>query len=294
MKFKIAVAAIVLGVSGISFAQDNDTLEKVKASGSIVLGVKDNTIPLTYLAGKTYTGMQTELCRKFVENELPGVKIRYMSVTAQNRIPLLQNGTVDIVCDATTNTVARAQQVSFAFTDYVAQVRYAVKKSSGIQSINDLKGKNVATSVGTTVVQNLRKLDAEKNLGINLVLTKDHNEGFLLLQSGRVDAYVIDDCTLAGNIANMQNPTDYAIVGTPLSVEPLAIMIRKDDPKMKRAIDQFISGLMKTGEMLRIYNRWFTEPIPPKNVVLNLPASGATKAAYENPNDRPAEAYVEK
>lgn len=272
----------------------NDTLAKAKSAGFVVLGVKENTIPMTYRAGKGYAGMQTEVCERFVAKTLPNVQVRYMSVTAQNRIPLLQNGTVDIVCDAATNTEARAEQVAFSYTDYVSLVRYAVQVSSGITSVEDLKGKTVATSVGTTVVQNLRELNSKRQLGLNVVLTKDHAEGFLLLQSGRADAYVMDDNTLAGNIANMQDPSNYRIIGEPLSTEPLAIMVRKDDPKVKDSLNEFMAAAMKSGEMHALYEKWFMQPIPPRNIVINLPMSDATRAAYEHPNSRPAEAYVAK
>ncbi|MCZ8438257.1 amino acid ABC transporter substrate-binding protein [Achromobacter xylosoxidans] len=290
----VGFALATLMVGSVSYAQSADTLSKAKTAGFIVLGVKENTIPMTYRVGSGYTGMQTELCEKFVASALPGVKVRYMSVTAQNRIPLLQNGTVDIVCDAATNTEARAEQVAFSYTDYVSLVRYAVKKESGIKAVEDLKGKTVATSVGTTVVQNLRALNSSKNLDMNLVLTKDHAEGFLLLQSGRADAYVMDDNTLAGNIANMAKPELYEIVGSPLSTEPLALMVRKDDPEIKNALNTYVAASMKSGDMEKLYNRWFMSPIPPRNTAINLPMSSATRAAYEQPNDRSAESYVAK
>jgi glutamate/aspartate transport system substrate-binding protein len=220
--------------------------------------------------------------------------IKYQPVTSQNRIPLVQNGTVDIECGSTTNNATRQKDVSFAVTTYVEEVRIAAKADSGITSISQLNGKKVATTTGTTSVQLLRK--HEKATGVNFeeVFGKDHADSFLLLESGRADAFVMDGQILAGNIAKAKNPAEFKIVGEVLSVEPIAIMLRKDDPAFKKAVDDSLKAMMKSGEIGRVYDKWFVQPIPPANKPIGLPASEGTRTAWANPNDKPAEDYAKK
>ncbi|MBZ0143331.1 MAG: amino acid ABC transporter substrate-binding protein, partial [Rhodocyclaceae bacterium] len=225
---------------------------------------------------------------------LAKLDIKYQPVTSQNRIPLTQNGTVDIECGSTTNNAARQKDVAFAVTTYVEEVRIAVKASSGIASIAQLNGKNVATTTGTTSVQLLRKHERAAGVDFKEVFGKDHADSFLLLESGRADAFVMDGQILAGNIAKSKNPADFRIVGEVLAVEPIAIMLRKDDPAFKKAADDSLKALIKSGEMAKIYDKWFMQPIPPANKPIGLPASEATKAAWANPNDKPAEDYAKK
>jgi glutamate/aspartate transport system substrate-binding protein len=220
--------------------------------------------------------------------------IKYQPVTSQNRIPLMQNGTIDIECGSTTNNAARQKDVSFAVTTFVEEVRIAVKANSGITSIGQLNGKNVATTTGTTSVQHLRKHERGTGVNFNEVFGKDHADSFLLLESGRADAFVMDGQILAGNIAKSKNPADFKIVGEVLSVEPISIMVRKDDPAFKKAVDDSLVAMIKSGEMARIYDKWFMQPIPPTNTRIGLPASDATKAAWANPNDKPMEDYAKK
>ncbi len=215
-------------------------------------------------------------------------------MTSQNRIPLVQNGTVDIECGSTTNNATRQKDVAFVDTAYVEEVRIAVKANSGITSIAQLKDKNVATTTGTTSVQLLRKHERATGVDFKEVFGKDHADSFLLLESGRADAFVMDGQILAGNIATSKSPADYKIVGEVLSVEPIAIMIHKDDAAFKKLADDTVKGLIKSGDMAKIYDKWFVQPIPPKNTKVGLPASEATKAAWANPNDKPAEDYAKK
>jgi glutamate/aspartate transport system substrate-binding protein len=215
-------------------------------------------------------------------------------VTSQNRIPLVQNGTVDIECGSTTNNATRQKDVAFALTTYVEEVRIATKANSGIDSLAKLNGKNVATTTGTTSVQLLRKHERAAGVDFKEVFGKDHSESFLLLESGRADAFVMDGQILAGNIATAKNPADFRIVGEVISVEPIAIMLRKDDPAFKKLADDTVRDLMKTGEIQKIYDKWFVQPIPPKNTKVGLPVSTATKAAWTNPNDKPLEEYLKK
>jgi glutamate/aspartate transport system substrate-binding protein len=206
----------------------------------------------------------------------------------------VQNGTVDIECGSTTTNAARQKDVSFAVTTYVEEVRIAVKAASGITSIAQLKDKNVATTTGTTSVQLLRKHERANGVEFKEIFGKDHADSFLLLETGRADAFVMDGQILAGNIAKSKSPADYKIVGEVLSVEPIAIMIRKDDPGFKKAVDDSIVAMMKSGDVAKLYDKWFVQPIPPSNTRVGLPASEATKAAWAGPNDKPVEDYMKK
>jgi glutamate/aspartate transport system substrate-binding protein len=285
----IALAAAAACVP--AFAQLNDTLAKAKASGTVVMGVRESSAPLSYqLGGSRYAGYHVELCEQVLATLLPGVKVGYHVVTSQNRIPLLQNGTVDIECGSTTNNSTRKQQVAFAVTTYVTEARLAVKAASGIERAEQLKGRTVVTTTGTTLVQRLRRLERQ-GVTMNLVYGKDHADSFLLLESGRAEAFAMDDNTLAGNIATARNPKDFRIVGEPLGVEPIAIMLRKEDPKFKAAVDGVIMKMMANGDLEKLYAKWFMQPIPPANAVIGIPFPQTLKAAFTRPNDDPAEAY---
>jgi glutamate/aspartate transport system substrate-binding protein len=283
---------MLMSASPCAFAQDAGTLEKARASGSIVMGVRESSAPLSYQLGSDrFVGYHIELCERALGTLLPKAAIKYMPVTSQNRIPLLQNGTIDIECGSTTNNAARKQQVAFAVTTYVTEARFAVKTASGITSVEQLFGKTVATTTGTTLVQRLRRLERDNGMSLNLLLGKDHADSFLLLESGRADAFAMDDNTLAGNISNSKSPQDYRIVGKPLGIEPLSIMLRKDDPRFKAALDAVITKMMNSGELEQLYTKWFLRPIPPRGAVLNIPMGEALRAAFRTPNDDPAEAY---
>ena len=225
---------------------------------------------------------------------LAKLDVKYVPVTSQNRIPLVQNGTVDIECGSTTNNATRAKDVGFLNTTYVEEVRMAVKANSGITSIAQLNGKNVATTTGTTSVQTLRKNERASNIDFKEVYGKDHADSFLLLESGRADAFVMDGQILAGLISKSKNPADFKIAGEILSVEPIAIMIRKDDNGLKKIGNDTIAAMIKSGEMSKIWDKWFMQPIPPKNTKVGLPVSESTKAAWANPNDKPMEDYAKK
>ena len=299
MKFKIATLTLALLASGAAFAQATDTVAKAKASGVVTMGVRDSSGALSYTLGDgKYVGYHVEICQRVIANleKAAGRKleIKYQPVTSQNRIPLVQNGTVDIECGSTTNNATRAKDVAFLATTFVEEVRVAVKANSGITSVAQLGGKNVATTTGTTSVQTLRKNKRAAGLDFKEVYGKDHADSFLLLESGRADAFVMDGSILAGNIASAKNPADFKIVGEVLSVEPIAIMIRKDDPAFKKLGDDTVKELIKTGEMAKLYDKWFMQPIPPKNTKVGLPASDSVKAAWATPNDKPMEEYAAK
>jgi glutamate/aspartate transport system substrate-binding protein len=286
-------------IMACSVAASANTLEKVKSSGVVNMGVRDSSGALSYTLGDgKYVGYHVEVCQRIVEQVEKAVgrklETKYVSVTSQNRIPLTQNGTIDIECGSTTNNTARQRDVAFALTTYVEEVRMATKVNSGITSINQLNGKNVATTTGTTSVQHLRRHERAAGVDFKEVYGKDHAESFLLLESGRADAFVMDAQILAGNIALSKNPADYRIVGEVLSVEPIAIMLRKDDPDFKKVADDTIRSLAKSGELAKIYDKWFVQPIPPKNTRVGLPATESTKSAWANPNDKPMEDYAKK
>ena len=299
MKQHLLAFAIAAAATGGAFAQAGDTVAKVKASGEITMGVRDSSGALSYTLGDgKYAGFHYELCQRIIANleKTVGKKltVKYLPVTSQNRIPLVQNGTVDIECGSTTNNATRQKDVAFALTTYVEEVRIAVKANSGITSLAQLNGKKIATTTGTTSVQLLRKHERAQNVNFNEVFGKDHAESFLLLESGRADAFVMDGQILAGNIATSKSPADYKIVGEVISVEPIAIMLRKDDPAFKKVADDTLRDMMKSGEMAKVYDKWFVQPIPPKNTRVGLPVSEATKNAWANPNDKPLEDYLKK
>ncbi|MDP1566931.1 MAG: transporter substrate-binding domain-containing protein [Polaromonas sp.] len=299
MKLKLAALAIaVLTTSGV-FAQAADTLAKVKASGVITMGVRDSSGALSYTLGDgKYAGYHVEICQRVIADVEKAVgrklEVKYLPVTSQNRIPLVQNGTVDIECGSTTNNATRQKDVSFLPTTFVEEVRIAVKANSGITSITQLNGKNVATTTGTTSVQTLRKNERAGGIDFKEIFGKDHSDSFLLLESGRADAFVMDGAILAGNIATSKNPADFKIVGEVLSVEPIAIMIRKDDAALKKIGSDTITGMIKSGDMAKVWDKWFVQPIPPKNTRVGLPVSESTKAAWATPNDKPMEDYAKK
>ncbi|MBE7366159.1 amino acid ABC transporter substrate-binding protein [Ramlibacter pallidus] len=290
-KYLLAFAVAAFAATG-AFAQANDTLAKAKAAGKVVMGVRESSAPLSYTTGGgQFTGYHVELCQRILKSVLPGVSVEYVPVTSANRIPLVQNGTVDIECGSTTNNATRQKDVSFALTTYVTEVRTAVKADAKINSVADLNNKTVATTTGTTSVALLRKNKRASNIQFKEVYGKDHADSFLLLESGRADAFVMDDNILAGLIASSQNPKGYKIVGETLNVEPIAIMVRKDDPKFKKAVDDYIRGAIKAGELQLLYTKWFMQPIPPKNTSVNLKMGTILTGLLKNPSDAPAEEY---
>jgi len=298
-KLSPVALTLLLSWSFLSQANAAGTLEKISASKTITMGVRDSSGALSYTLGDgKYTGFHVEICKRVIadlEKKLKtSIKTDYQVVTSQNRIPLVQNGTVDIECGSTTNNATRQKDVAFAVTTYVEEVRIAVKADSNITSIAQLANKKVATTTGTTSVQLLRKNERANGINFEEIFGKDHADSFLLLESGRADAFVMDGSILAGNIANSKNPKDFKIVGEVLSVEPIAIMIRKDDPDFKNAVDTSIKAMMKDGTIAKMYKQWFLEPIPPKGNRVGLELSENTKNAWANPNDKPAEEYLKK
>ena len=291
-RFVLGLAALTIAAS-LSAQDLTGTLKKIKETGSITIGYRESSIPFSYLDDKQQPiGYAMDLCMKVVdavkaELKMPNLKLNLQAVTSSNRIPLLQNGPVDLECGSTTNSVARQQQVAFGPTYFVINVTAAVKKSSGVKSLADLNGKTISTTSGTTAVPLLKQYEKTKNADIKEIYGKDHAESFLLLSQDRTAAFVMDDILLAGQVANSSNPGDYVILkDESLRTEPYSMMIRKDDPQFKALVDKTVGGVMKSGEIDKIYAKWFTSPIPPKNINMNFPETPAIKDAFKNPNDK--------
>lgn len=290
MKKFVMLAALAASV-GIAFAQSAGTLKKVQDTGGITMGVRESSIPMSYLDDKQqFVGYHIDICNRVIDDlkknlKLPNLKVNQQAVTSANRIPLMQNGTIDIECGSTTNTVARQQQVAFALTTFISDVRILTKANSGIKTVTDLNNKPLAVTTGTTSVQLIRAQEQGKNLNITEVFGKDHAESFLLLETDRAVAFALDDYLLAGFRARSNNPAAYVFLDQPLRTEPIAIMMRKDDPDFKKAVDDSIRAMMKSGELDRIYNKWFMTQIPTLKAPLNMPMTNALKEQFKNPND---------
>ena len=275
-----------------AYAQDSATLKKIRDSGAITIGNRESSFGFSYTDGSgAPVGYSIDICMKIVdaiktELKMPKVDIRYQSVTSQNRIPLVTNGTVDIECGSTTNLVERQKDVAFSPDIFRYNVRMAVKADSGIRSIADLQGKTVVTTTGTTSFRLLREADKGRNLEVTQLNGKDHSDSFLLVESGRANAFVLDDILLAGQIANAKNPRDYLITGESLRTENQALMFRKDDPQFKALVDRVVGGMMKSGEMEKLYIKWFMSPIPPKGININYPLNAETKEGFANPSSK--------
>ncbi|MHC8381285.1 glutamate/aspartate ABC transporter substrate-binding protein [Pseudomonas sp. LB3P14] len=287
-----AVAAALISTP-VFAAELTGTLKKIKESGTITLGHRDASIPFSYTAdasGKP-VGYSHDIQMKIVEAikknlDMPNLKVRYNLVTSQTRIPLVQNGTVDIECGSTTNNVERQQQVAFSVGIFEISTRLLAKKDSPYKDFADLKGKNVVTTAGGTPERILKTMNADKQMGMNIISAKDHGESFQMLETGRAVAYMMDDALLAGEMAKAKKPTDWIITGTPQSQEVYGCMIRKGDELFKKAVDDAIIATYKSGEIDKIYEKWFMQPIPPKGLNLNFPMSDEVKALIANPTDK--------
>jgi len=290
---KIGLFAISAAFALTVQAQElTGTLKKIKDSGTVTIGNRESSIPFSYLDDKQQpVGYSMDLCNKVVdaikaELKMPNLKVAYNPVTSQNRITLMQNGTIDLECGSTTNSIDRQKQVSFGNTTFVTGIKMLVKADSGIKDLAQLDGKAVVTTTGTTSDALIKQNEKGKKIDVKNIYGKDHSDSFLMVESGRAAAFVMDDVLLAGLIANAKNPKEFAIVGEALRVEPYGIMIRKDDPQFKALVDKTLTGLMKSGEIVTIYNKWFMNPVPPKGINMNLPMSQELKDAIANPNDK--------
>jgi len=291
MNTRILTACVLTALASAAGAQ---TLDKVKSSGSISVAYRESSIPFSYLDDKAQpTGFGWEICGKIVDEvkKVTGradLKVTTQSVTSANRIPLMQNGTIDIECGSTTNNSDRQKQVAFATNYFYTGTRLLVKAGSPIKALADLAGKKVVSTTGTTNYRIMRSYNDEKKLGFELLGAKDHSESQLVVQSGRADAFAMDDILLYGLRASSANPAEWAVVGEALQVEPYAIMLRKDDPSFKALVDGVLAKLMDSGEFTKLYAKWFTQPIPPKGVNLNAPMPKELVDNLKAKSDKPA------
>ena len=294
MPLTAVIALCAAAFAPASHAQaSGGTLDKIRNSGKAVIGVREASPPMAYALGAhdKFTGYHVELCERIIRKLAPQAKLEYFAMTPQNTMPLVQNGTVDIGCGPATNNLTRQQQVAFAVTTYISQVRMAVRADSGITEWKQLDGKTVSATTGTTAVQLLRKLERDLNIKVTVAQQKDNLESLLAVDTGRSVAFVLDDNLLAGVVANSRDPKLFKLVGTSLQSEPIAILFRKEDPAFKQAVDGELKAMMASGEMAKHYDKWFMQPIPPRNASLNLPLSDALKAMFANPNDDALESY---
>jgi len=286
----LIVALFVAGaMSGTASAQD--TLKKIKDSGTITLGHRDTSIPFSYYDDKQQVvGYAMDICMKVVDAikanlKMPKLDVKLNPVTSATRIPLMANGTIDLECGSTTNNLERQKQMWFATTHFVTANRFVSKKSSNLKTVDDMKGKTVVSTSGTTNIKNATEINVEKKLGMNIIAAKDHAESFLTVESGRAVAFFMDDILLYSLVANSRNPSEWVISADALTVEPYGIMMRKDDVEFKKVVNGAINALYKSGEINKIYGKWFLNPVPPKGVNLNVPMSAPFKKVVAKPTD---------
>jgi glutamate/aspartate transport system substrate-binding protein len=291
MKTAFAVlAGAALAVSLPALAQEG-TLKKIKDSGSITIGHRDASIPFSYYDDKQQpVGYAMDLCHRIVdavktELKLPKLETKYQLVTSANRIPLMANGTIDLECGSTTNNLERQKTVWFTITHFVTANRWVAKKSAKLDKLADLKGKTIVSTAGTTNIKQMTELNAAQNLGMNIISANGHPESFQMVETGRAAAFAMDDILLYSLVAQARNPGDYHISAEATSVEPYGIMVRKDDTAFKKVVDAAMVHIYKSGEINKIYQKWFEKPIPPKNLNLNIPMSPQFKKVVANPTD---------
>jgi glutamate/aspartate transport system substrate-binding protein len=294
MRLRILLPTIVAAsfLAGPALAQDlTGTLKKVKDTGTITLGHRESSLPFSYYDDRQQVvGYAMDLCARIVDgvkNELKLAQIttRLNPVTSATRIPLMANGTIDLECGSTTNNLERQKQVSFTITHFVTANRFVSKKSANLKTVDDLKGKTVVSTSGTTNIKQITELGAQKGLNLNILAAKDHAEAFLMVETGRAAAFVMDDILLYSLVAGSKAPQDYVISADALSVEPYGIMLRREDAPFKKVVDQAMTATYKSGAINPIYEKWFLKPIPPKNINLNVPMSDAFKKVIANPTD---------
>ena len=283
------VLLVGCAIAGPACAQD--TLKKIRDTGTITLGHRDSSIPFSYYDDKQQVvGYAMDICYKIVdaikaELKMAKLDIKLNPVTSATRIPLMANGTIDLECGSTTNNLERQKQVWFATTHFVTANRFVSKKDANLKTVNDLKGKTVVSTSGTTNIKQANEINVEKKLGMNIIAAKDHAESFLTVETGRAVAFFMDDILLYSLVANSRNPSEWVISSDALSVEPYGIMMRKDDAAFKKVVNGAINNLYKSGEINKIYSKWFLAPVPPKGINLNVPMGASFKKVVANPTD---------
>jgi glutamate/aspartate transport system substrate-binding protein len=287
-----ACLVLALGPSMASAEGLSPTLQKIKDTGTITIGNRDSSVPFSYLDdAQKPIGFSLELCNLVVAKlktklDLPNLKVVYQAVNSSNRIPLVKNGTVDIECGSTANTIPRQQEVSYSVIFYAPQFKWLALKSSGLKVTDDLKGKTVAVTQGTNTSQFVAKLNAEKSLGMKILQGKDHAESFLLVETGRASAFMEDDILLAGLKATTSVPDNFAFLSDDFPSDPYGVMMSKGDAGIKQVVDEALTEAMKSGLYDKLYTKWFETAIPPKNINLNFPQSDKLKALVKSPSDK--------
>jgi glutamate/aspartate transport system substrate-binding protein len=291
--FAVLGFCLLAGGSAVWAADDlTGTLQKIRDAGSVSVGHRESSIPFSYYDDKNeVVGYSQDLVMMVVDAikkklNMPNLQVKLIPVTSQNRIPLVQNGTIDIESGSTTNNLDRQNQVAFSDTMFIIGTRLLVKKDSGIQDFPDLKGKNVVVTAGTTSERLIREMNQKQAMNMNIISAKDHGESFLTLQSGRAVAFMLDDALLAGERAKARKAADWVIVGTPQSKEAYGMMMQKGDSQFKMLVDQTIAKAETSGEAAKLYQKWFQSPIPPKGLNLDLPFSDDMKELFKSPNDK--------
>ncbi len=286
-------ALAVLWLATPAYAEDlTGTLQKIKETGSITIGYRETSMPFSYIDdNQKPIGFALDICYKIVDEvkatlKLDKLEVKLAPVTSATRIPLIVNGTIDLECASTTNNLEREKLVAFTHTYFLTANRFVAKVSSGLKTIGDLKGKTVASTSGTSNIKELFETNTSHSLGLTVLTSKDNAEGFLLIETGRAEAFVMDDILLAGLVASSKSPSDYAISTDEFAVpEPYGIMLRRDDPAFKATVDRATAKLYTSPEMTTLYAKWFTSPIPPKGVNFNFPMTDVMKKAFAHPND---------
>ena len=283
-----AFAALCLTVTP-ALAQETGTLKKIKDSGTITIGHRESSMPFSYYDDKQQVvGYAMDLCNKVAdavkkELKLQKLDVKLNPVTSATRIPLIANGTIDLECGSTTNNLERQQQVGFTITHFVTANRFVSKKAANLKTVDDLKGKTITSTSGTTNIKQITELSASKNLGLNILPAKDHAEAFLMVETDRAAAFVMDDILLYSLVATSKAPNDYVISKDALSVEPYGIMVPRGDAAFKKVVDAEMTRIYKSGEINAIYDKWFLKPVPPKGINLNVPMSDQFKKVVANP-----------
>jgi glutamate/aspartate transport system substrate-binding protein len=287
-----ALAFVAMGSSSAAAQTHGGTLAKIKETGEIRLGHRDVSIPFSYLdEHQKPIGFAMDLCDKVAsavkaELNLASLQVKLQPIQLSNQIPLIQNGTIDIVCGPATNTLERQKVVAFSDTIFVSSIRAVVRKDGPIKTFEDMAGKPVSLTAASTSIGLLAARELEKKFQTTRVLSADHAASFLALTTGRADAFVMDDILLASLVASSANPRSWRIIDDALRVEPYGLIMRKDDPEFKALVDRTLVGMMRSGEFERLYDKWFLSPIPPKNVNLNFPMTPPLRDAIAHPNDR--------
>ncbi|MFC5429903.1 glutamate/aspartate ABC transporter substrate-binding protein [Paraburkholderia denitrificans] len=298
-RLRLLALACSIAMPGLSLTQSADaqvaqpTLEKIQSANLIAIGYRETSVPFSYMnTDGTVIGFSQDICNKVIDavkakTNRPNLKVRFIPVTSQNRIPLVQNGTVDLECGVTTNLKERQTQVAFSVTFFIATTRLLTRKDSGIRDFKDLAGKTVLTNQGTTSERILRRMNEEKQMNMRIISAKDYGEGRVALESGRAVAYMMDDVLLAGTRSLTANPSDWVIVGTPQSSEAYGFMMRNGDPAFRQLVNDTMTSIMKSGEIDAMYTRWFEKPVPPKGINFAFPMSTQLRALFAAPNDQP-------